>query len=54
MPVIIRELLITAAVDTNQAQQTTAAATKPADAQKKLIEACVEQVLAILQEKNER
>lgn len=54
MPIIIRELVITATVDTNAAQQTVSAATPPAEAQQQLIQACVEQVLAVLQEKKER
>ncbi|WP_421825847.1 DUF5908 family protein [Larkinella sp.] len=54
MPIIIRELVITATVDGNATRQVTSAATPPADAQQQLVRQCVEQVLAILKEKTER
>ncbi|GAB4012171.1 hypothetical protein GCM10028808_27490 [Spirosoma migulaei] len=54
MPIVIRELVITATVDTNTTPSATSTAPPAADAQKQLIQACVEQVLAVLREKNER
>lgn len=54
MPVVIRELVITATVDENAAAQTNSAAMPPAEASKKLVQECVEQVLAILREREER
>jgi len=53
MPIIIRELVITAVVDGNADQQAASAAVSP-EAQQQIIQACVEQVLAILEEKKER
>jgi len=54
MPVVIRELVITATVDDNAAAQSTAAATPPAEATQQLVQQCVAQVLAVLAERAER
>ena len=54
MPIIIRELVITAVVDGNAEQQAASAALSSPEAQQQIIQACVEQVLAILKEKKER
>ncbi|GGF24443.1 DUF5908 family protein [Hymenobacter cavernae] len=54
MPIVIKELVITAVVDGNADQQATSAATSSPEAQQQIIQACVEQVLAILEEKKER
>lgn len=54
MPVVIRELVITATVDENAAAQTSSAATPPAEVTQQLVQECVAQVLAILKEREER
>ena len=53
MPVEIRELIITATVDTN-ADKKIKSSLLPAADSKKIIEECVEQVLQIIKEKQER
>lgn len=52
MPVVIRELVITATVDENAAARSAAA--PPAEATRQLVEQVVAQVLAILKEQRER
>lgn len=58
MPILIQELVITTIIDANigNLDKPVATAEKAADTmeQKELIRHCVEQVLAILQEKQER
>ena len=57
MPVVIKELVINAIVDTNArpSESTPAAAASPsAEMQKQLVKQCVRQVLDILREKDER
>jgi hypothetical protein len=54
MPIIIKELVIKAVVDGNASQQTGAAAPSSPEAQQQIVQACVEQVLAILETKKER
>jgi hypothetical protein len=54
MPVIIKELVITTTVDANAGQTTTPSVSPTLVMQKEVIQACVEQVLAILKEKTER
>ncbi|WP_324677011.1 DUF5908 family protein [Hymenobacter sp. GOD-10R] len=54
MPIVIKELVITAVVDGNADQHATSAATASPEAQQQIIQVCVEQVLAILEEKKER
>ncbi len=58
MPVIIKELVINAIVDPNERPAepapSSASAVVTADAQQKLVQQCVRQVLAILKEKTER
>ena len=56
MPIIIKELVITTTVDANaeQAQSTTPSVSPVQAMQKEIIKQCVEQILAILKEKEER
>jgi hypothetical protein len=54
MPVEIRELQITTVVQDTSAQTPGSASSGSQSNQDKIIEACVEQVLEILKQKNER
>jgi hypothetical protein len=54
MPVIIKELVIHTTVDAQAGQTSTPSVSPTQVAKKEVIQACVEQVLAILKEKMER
>jgi Family of unknown function (DUF5908) len=54
MPIEIRELIIRATVGEESSSKSRTAASSPNDGQAAIVNACVEKVLEILKEKNER
>ena len=54
MPIVIKELVITTTVDAQLTTESAPTTIAPEQAQQQLIQACVEQVLRVLQEREER